>query len=119
MKFSDRLKEIRIKKGLLQGELAKLAGITPPNLSNYEHGVREPSISILVKIAVALDVSSDYLLGLEKEEIKRCPLCGGKPEIGRDSTHEKHFIFCRECFCSSGRYSMEALAIEKWNKRAR
>lgn len=65
--FGDRLKERRKKCGLLQKELAEKVGISNRNISSYEHNDREPDYAILVKIAIALDCSTDYLLGIVDE----------------------------------------------------
>ena len=120
MRFSERLKEIRIKKGLLQGKVAKLAGISQCNLCNYESGKREPCISILVKIASALGVSTDYLLGVE-EEIKRCPFCGGKAEV--KGSNGDYWVRCVggddcEIHPETGCYYTADEAIAIWNRRA-
>lgn len=64
MLFNERLKEIRIKKNLTQDDFAKLLNISPSSISLYESGNREPSLNTLIKIAIVLDVSTDYLLGL-------------------------------------------------------
>jgi len=117
MKFSEKLKQIRTRKGLRQREVAKFAGITHIAICQYERGRREPSLSVLVEIAAALDVSVDCLLGVEKEEVKRCPFCGGRPKVTKETTFDRHFVFCEECFGSSGRSDTEATAIEKWNRR--
>ncbi|WP_165973945.1 helix-turn-helix domain-containing protein [Marinitoga lauensis] len=65
MLLGQRIKEIRISKGLEQKELAKLAGIGQSTFSEIESGKRIGiRTDILVKIAKALNVSTDYLLGL-------------------------------------------------------
>lgn len=63
--FNLRLKEIRKDAGLSQAEVAGEAGITASAYANYEQGLREPSLEVLAKICSVLDVSADYLLGLE------------------------------------------------------
>lgn len=70
MKFCERLKEMRIKRGYTQDEFAKMINISPSSISLYENGDREPSISMLKTISETLDVSSDYLLGLSDEKNK-------------------------------------------------
>ena len=62
--FSQRLKEIRISKGLTQPKLAKLINSTDRNISNYETGYSLPSVPVLFNLSVALSTSVDYLLGL-------------------------------------------------------
>ena len=66
--FSKRLKDIMESRGVLQAELAKKTGITETTVSRYCNGKRIPNIEALVKIAKALDVHTDLLLGLEWNE---------------------------------------------------
>ena len=61
--FKDNLKEIRKSKKLTQVELAKMSGLTPDWISQFETGRRDPSIKILVKIANSLEVTLDSLIG--------------------------------------------------------
>lgn len=58
----ERIKELRIKNGLTQVDLANELGVTHQVISFYENG-REPSYDILIKIAEFFNVSLDYLLG--------------------------------------------------------
>jgi transcriptional regulator with XRE-family HTH domain len=50
-----------------QAQLAKLAGITPGALSQILSKERTPSSGVLVKLAAALSVSVDYLVGRSEE----------------------------------------------------
>lgn len=63
--FCERLKVLRTEKGLSQPELANLLGVSNGIISFWENGVNEPTISNLIKLAEVLEVSTDYLLGLE------------------------------------------------------
>ncbi|UCS13023.1 helix-turn-helix domain-containing protein [Clostridium botulinum] len=60
--FKDRLKGLREDNDLTQEELAKILSITRSALANYENGIREPDISLLIKISNYFDISLDYLL---------------------------------------------------------
>lgn len=62
-KFSERVKSLRIQKGLTQNQLAALAGLSPRGYQHYELGERKPQIDAAIAIADALDVSLDYLVG--------------------------------------------------------
>ncbi len=62
--FHERIRELRIEKGLSQGDVAKQLGITRSAYANYEQGTREPSLDCLVSICKFFDVTADYLLGL-------------------------------------------------------
>ena len=49
--FGERLKELRIEKGLSQMEVAKSLNISAITLLHYEKNQREPSFDLLVNIA--------------------------------------------------------------------
>lgn len=63
-KFKDNLRDLRIEKGLGQVELAKALGVSKGIISLWENGLREPSMSSLIAIAVFFSVSLDELVGL-------------------------------------------------------
>lgn len=56
------LKFYRKKAGFSQAELAKRCGISSDSISRYEKGTREPRISELIKLSVALGVTEADLL---------------------------------------------------------
>ncbi|MDE6558017.1 MAG: helix-turn-helix domain-containing protein [Clostridia bacterium] len=60
-----KLKELRIEKGLTQKEVSLMLGSTRNAFTNYEMGIREPSLDTLKKICQIFGVSADYLLGLK------------------------------------------------------
>lgn len=59
----QRLKELRIERGLKLKEVAEQLNVTIRSISRYEDGTREPSIEILIKLCDLYDVSADYLIG--------------------------------------------------------
>jgi transcriptional regulator with XRE-family HTH domain len=61
--FTDRLREVRERRGLSQTDLAKRTGLQPSAISHFETGKRAPSFDNLRKLADALGESIDYLLG--------------------------------------------------------
>lgn len=63
MGFDKRLGELRKTKKFSQGQLAEKAGIHANILGRYERGEAKPSIDIALKLAEALEVSLDYLVG--------------------------------------------------------
>lgn len=65
--FGLTLKEIRNEKKLTQKDIAKVLGISTTCYAGYEQGYREPDLKTLKKLCIILDVSADYLLGLEDE----------------------------------------------------
>jgi transcriptional regulator with XRE-family HTH domain len=60
--FAENLKKCRTQKGISQDEIAKKISIHPVQFSRYERGQSAPSIEVVQKIAVALDVSIDQLV---------------------------------------------------------
>ena len=63
--FCERLKELRIEKGVGQVELAKELHVSKGIISLWENGLREPKLSNLIALATFFGVSIDYLVGLE------------------------------------------------------
>lgn len=61
--FPKRLRAARERRGLSQGELAERAGWQASAVSHFETGTRKPSFDNLKRLADALDVTTDYLLG--------------------------------------------------------
>lgn len=62
--FATRLNDLIDQQGLRQSDLSKMTGIATGTISGYRNGDKEPTITNLRKIAQALDVSADYLIGL-------------------------------------------------------
>lgn len=65
--FQERLRTAREFRDLSQGELAIRAGLQASAVSHFETGTRKPSFDNLKRLADALKVSTDYLLGRATE----------------------------------------------------
>lgn len=61
--FPDRLRMAREHRDLSQGKLAERAGLQPSAVSHFETGGRKPSFDNLKRLADALNVTTDFLLG--------------------------------------------------------
>ena len=62
--FRERLRTVREKlRGMSQVELARVTGLPATSIAHFERGTRKPSFESLRKVAIALNVSTDYLLG--------------------------------------------------------
>lgn len=61
-KFSIRLEEMLKARNMTQKELAKKAEVTEAAMSHYVKGDRTPRSSVLARIAMALDTTSEYLM---------------------------------------------------------
>ena len=55
------IKEVRESKNISISELSRMTKISKSHLSNIEKGEKEPSISILIRIALALKVDEKEL----------------------------------------------------------
>lgn len=66
MSLGERIKQARIKKGLSQTELGEKCGVTPSMISFIESGEKIPSVAVLKIMAIELDTTADYLLGIER-----------------------------------------------------
>lgn len=67
MKFSDNITEFRNRNNLTRKQMADTLGISLSTYTNYEAGNRSPNIDMLPKIAAALHVSIDDLLGYKQQ----------------------------------------------------
>jgi transcriptional regulator with XRE-family HTH domain len=61
--FKERLKSARELRGLSQTQLATESGLPASSVSHFEAGARKPSFDNLKRLATALNVTTDYLLG--------------------------------------------------------
>jgi len=77
MTFGQKMSFCRKEKKLSQAELGKLSGINGDIIGKYERDEMKPSIETAKKLADALAVSLDYLVGdgdlkvLDKKTLQR------------------------------------------------
>ena len=62
MSFSKRLAAVRKERGLTQQQMSEVIGIHLSQVKRYESGDTQPSLEVLRKIALALNISADVLL---------------------------------------------------------
>jgi transcriptional regulator with XRE-family HTH domain len=65
--LGKEIKKARIEKGVKQKDLQMLTGLSQKHLSQIENDAADPRASVLRKIALALGVSADILLGIKQE----------------------------------------------------
>lgn len=61
--FAERLRICREQRGFTQADLATASRLQPSAISHFEAQTRRPSFENLRRLANALEVSTDYLLG--------------------------------------------------------
>lgn len=71
MGISNRLVTLRKEKKISQGKLAEMVGIHPNILGRYERGETTPNIDMATKLAEALKVSLDFLVGTTDIELDK------------------------------------------------
>ena len=64
--FSTNLKNLRVKRGIKQTDIAEFLGVQPRAIRFYESGEREPNIENIIKLCKFFNVTSDFLLGLDE-----------------------------------------------------
>ena len=85
MTIGEHIMLLRKKKKFSQSALGKTVGTSGDIIGRYERGIITPSIEVIMKIADALEVSIDFLVGkttleLDKQTLKRMEDISGLPE---------------------------------------
>lgn len=60
--FGKTVRNVRLKQGLSQGDVAKRLNLHRSYISGIERGIRNPSLKVIQKIAKALRVKIDDLI---------------------------------------------------------
>lgn len=90
----NKLKDLRIKNGKTQKELANFLGISDVAYYYYESEKRDMSPDIILKLANYFNVSTDYLLGKD-ENIKENRMYYMCPVYGQISAGQPNWV--EEC----------------------
>lgn len=75
MTLMDRIRTLRQAHSLSQKELAAKLDVSQNTVASYETGRTEPGVAMLAKLAIIFDVTTDYLIGVER------PLSGQDADI--------------------------------------
>ncbi len=68
IKIGNKIKDLRTKRKITQEQLAVAIGVTPQAISRWESGTGYPDIEYLPALANYFGVSSDELLGINRDE---------------------------------------------------
>ena len=79
-----RLRELRIKSGLTQNEIATRLNVSGQTILNWENGIYEPKINQLIQLADLFNVTVDYLLEREKVPSQADIICKELEKISKE-----------------------------------
>ena len=102
-----RIKDLRKSRGLTQGDLSELLGISRGQISNLEHGRRGLDLPKLQKLCSALKVNLDYF-GLEPNAEKtldlldRAKLLFESDKVPEQSKEELYIQLMKMCLKFKG-----------------
>lgn len=66
MNIGAVIKELRRNKGIKQEELADILQVSVQTVSRWENEVNYPDLSMLPQLSAFFQVTTDYLLGVER-----------------------------------------------------
>ena len=118
MKVGERIRDVRKSKRIPQKVLARMVGISPGALTNFEKGRRRISLDWLQKISEALDTPMAYFLPDDKERSKTTPgdprerrLLNAWRMLGRNESLRNDFLQLME-------HLGRSLGVKKARRRA-
>ena len=65
--LGGRIKKCRIENGLNQNDLAKMLNVSQTTITSWENKKQEPSLEKIKKLAIILNVSEEYLIGIDNQ----------------------------------------------------
>ncbi|HEY8705187.1 MAG TPA: helix-turn-helix transcriptional regulator [Gaiellaceae bacterium] len=77
--YGRALREVRLKRGISQERLAHLSGLDRTYVSGIERGERNPSLTNILKLVDALDISLSELANKAKELMAERPVGADGP----------------------------------------
>lgn len=93
--FSESLVRLMAKKSLSQAELSRISGVRASAISTYVNDTSEPSLANARKIADALGVTIDAMVGIDFEDegdprLRHiCDCYDGMDETGREGLKDQ------------------------------
>lgn len=67
--FGLRIRELREQHKMSQEQLGRKVERSKSVISSYENNIKVPPMDVLTQIAVTFNVSLDYLVGIDKNEM--------------------------------------------------
>ena len=100
MTLGQKLKELRIKKGLTQKDLADQLHVSFQTISKWENNENEPDIATLRELAKLYDCSVDFLINEDEEQTNEVAEEKEEPTEPVTKTiiiHQKELHVCERC----------------------
>lgn len=112
MAFNEKLKSLRMEKGLSQEELASRLFVTRQAISRWENAITTPGIDMIKLICFNLDVPISYLLEMPERFCQSCGMFLTDPEqLGTESDGSVSEDYCKWCY-DHGHFS-ESMSMEE------
>jgi len=92
MTLGEHIMLLRKKKEISQAELGKAIGTSGDVVGRYERNIITPSIEVAAKIADALDVSIDFLVGKSSLMVNK-DMLDRLEDIAKLSEEKKDYVF--------------------------
>jgi transcriptional regulator with XRE-family HTH domain len=73
--LADNLRRLREERGLSQQRGAELSGVPRPTWASLESGAANPTLSVLSRVAAALQVSIEELIGAPRTAARLANTC--------------------------------------------
>mgnify|MGYP002533180997 CR=1 FL=1 len=90
----ERIRDMRIDRGLTQKEVAKVINVKQNTYSQYEIGVLNYPLDVVIKLAEFYETSVDYLVGLTDVPVHMNEGNQNKASIFYDT----RFLFALFCY---------------------
>jgi transcriptional regulator with XRE-family HTH domain len=113
MTVGDRIKYLRIEKGMTQEELGEKVGVKNAAINKYETGiVVNLKRDMIVKLASALDTTPAYLMGWEDEEPDDIDLMELREQLRRSP--ETRMLFSVTKHATPEQIKLVAEMLKQW-----
>ena len=108
--FAKNFKDTMRAKKITAKEIAEKLGVTRGTVTHWSNGIRTPSPEQIEKISKILQVSSDYLLGIDNMmPVKRIPIVGTASCGGPDMNYLQEID--RYCYYGGDNYNPQMYAL--------
>ncbi|HMJ12095.1 MAG TPA: helix-turn-helix domain-containing protein [Polyangiaceae bacterium] len=90
-RLAKNVKHLRTSRALTQVQMAKLSGLPRATWANLESGTANPTLMVLHRVAMALQVPIEELIGAPRAEVKHYPR-GTLPERQRGEVNVRSLL---------------------------